>query len=62
MLDILRVIERESLRIRDVVGRLGKVEDRLVPYVGNTQMIDLMGRQEQAVSSETDSKEDRSQQ
>lgn len=39
--EILRVIARESLRIRDVLRQLDEVQDRLVPYVGGAQMLDL---------------------
>jgi CheY-like chemotaxis protein len=39
--DILRVIARESLRIRDVLRQLDEVQDRLVPYAGGAQMLDL---------------------
>lgn len=39
--DILRVIARESLRIRDVLRQLDEVQDRLVPYAGDAQMLDL---------------------
>lgn len=39
--DILGVIARESLRIRDVLRQLSEAQDRVVPYAGGAQMLDL---------------------
>ena len=39
--ELLNVIEREADRIRVVLQRLQSAQDRLTPYIGETQMIDL---------------------
>ncbi len=45
--DRLRQIEAGTMRIRDVVRKLGdNIEDRPVPYVGETMMIDIHGGEE----------------
>jgi CheY-like chemotaxis protein len=44
----LRQIEAGTIRIRDVVRKLGdNIEDRPVPYVGQTMMIDIHDSEEQ---------------
>ena len=45
--EILKEIEKAALRIRDVVRRLDEIEDRPVPYLGQTMMIDIHGDKKQ---------------
>ena len=42
-LEMIRDIETAAIRIRDVVRRLEEITDRVVPYQGETQMIDIHG-------------------
>ena len=44
--EVLQEVFTAALRIRDVVRRLDEIEDRPVPYVGRTMMIDLHGKEE----------------
>ena len=45
--EILKEIEAAAIRIRDVVRKLDEIEDRLVPYLGQTMMIDIHNDREQ---------------
>lgn len=41
MKEALELIEEAAVRIRDVVRKLDRLEDRPVPYMSGTMMIDL---------------------
>ena len=50
----LEAIEVSAVQIRDVVRALGEVKDRLIPYVGGTMMIDILGQQDEDEPGEAD--------